>query len=1772
MNGLTLRISGSNSKKIKGSLSFNPVIISDNLIAKTDAENLLHKNFHAINNVDEQLTILKEYLNECDELPQSLLVKAFLNAEVKHPVKCFIARYITKNSHLQEPFAKVLSKEILSHVLGNNNDDKGYLDFVPKIASCIENFPAGAMAVKEIDLKLSEYLTKCLQNCIDTLRSLKSLSPTGKNEIYDLAHLSLRLLLHIVQKVHCENVASMMPLFNTIKHNVKALLFEEDVPMDTKSVSGILLVSMHIIENGSNSWIEREIFEILKSNKENRGFGDLIENDSAKLSLYSALVTVVAAEELFSENVNNDSALIVLTNNIIDIGESTITSSTFTLGVTRTLVQTSRALPKAPDSILGGKLVDRLLTFVWSHLEHHMDSVRHLTAQILANIVKYCTALKKGGDDKALDGLFTALSRLDQCRKSYYVSLTSLTLELGARCILQRFPDVVRDVIAALDIQAVQASATTTLETLLQKHSKESTSEITYDVWVKPILERVTTQTLDSAVLNILEGLLLRAVKLDEDLMSFLLPYIKELPSADLKCVLMLLSVARKSESGARAGRSEDQWRGLVPYEVLEMAASDAADEVRSLSLSLVVESRRTTEAFSPRELGLVRRHLALSANAQQPDARQQTLALIKKFVRRLEDSYKVLRRQKLESGYYLAFVDDLRGMCYGFLIPGVNYGRRHVSLQVLVWCENATFEGYRRTWKPEYVLRLMMHLEDSYESNKSFALEILNLCPVELIESQKCSVGLELGEIFRLASSLKPTDCVSAAYKMKLMRNRLPEDILQGRSIDSPEGVSFALLSDLMALVREQLSVCRRSVVLGARGASMYGALHCALPRAGHARRPDARWSTLVEEVVGTCAEVNAAVACVVNNSSPEGHLPMDSTGVLIYDHGNSANVTLEDGRPVTAQMVLLCAWRSVKEVSLVLGSISSRLSIRGEGQEHGTLSVRQMVLMGEHFTRLLAETKHRGAFEQAYVGFTKLLSRLWRCRRAELHGLPLVWLRALLRQVGGGAGAGGGGEGAVTSRLCPTRRSAGLPFMIQALVATELQVSEQPRCLQECVATLLRLCSEGAPPARVHCSNVLRALVRCAPLQQHVAPYIGDALVLALKGFDGTTWEERNASTLLLSALTARAVGGSRVGGNRAGGVRGGGGGEGSARGRITGRLFFLRYPRLYDFMLEKLNEASQSGEARMKPSLYPILLLLGRLYPSALEGTVSNLKLSGLAKPVAACANAPSLYTRRLAARALAPLVSPHAYIPHIEESLKLIADNRIRRNFCHGLLLQVTTLLENKPDNLVLGEETTVRIKVLINQTMWILEHFASDLPCYLIIDEYTKMINLLIWRFPSLIDRLTVQRIIDNLEMILTPHRKETSLNCGMEVCLANATSLHFIILNKYCGIDDIERLVYKTLYHHNYEVVLATLDYLLVLYEELDIDNKLQEHLDSIARDKKALEYFRKDPNYTRTLYNVLKGAKYLECRYKCLKLLSLEDNTQEYVIRANLIVNTEMSAKMGDEVILTELTRLIESEHENLTHIYLYSLSSFLTKRLMDSNICGRYVLETVRLVFACSSPDNSDKTRSVVVGFLEKNFKTLIELELCDLSEEERFEVRATLWATLVTVLEDDEHILRGRCSRVVTQLVGCGPAVGSRAAQLLRRHVASGRHGLPLLCALALLDFRCQVCLADDADDECRVFDQNEKYNVFLEETVWTVACAEEIKSLCAGEDLCGLVLAQLEEPTFKQTFDRLCGRNVAEFKDLLEGSGNAVTSKVDLFARHLSGQRSSSDFNL
>jgi hypothetical protein len=55
--------------------------------------------------------------------------------------------------------------------------------------------------------------------------------------------------------------------------------------------------------------------------------------------------------------------------------------------------------------------------------------------------------------------------------------------------------------------------------------------------------------------------------------------------------------------------------------------------------------------------------------------------------------------------------------------------------------------------------------------------------------------------------------------------------------------------------------------------------------------------------------------------------------------------------------------------------------------------------------------------------VGFCKLCSKLWRHKSPRLHNLPCLWLKEVMDTITWGK----------STKLCATRRSAGLPFMVQ-------------------------------------------------------------------------------------------------------------------------------------------------------------------------------------------------------------------------------------------------------------------------------------------------------------------------------------------------------------------------------------------------------------------------------------------------------------------------------------------------------------------------------------------------------------------------------------------------------------------------------------------------------------------------------------------------------------------------------------------------------------------
>jgi hypothetical protein len=108
---------------------------------------------------------------------------------------------------------------------------------------------------------------------------------------------------------------------------------------------------------------------------------------------------------------------------------------------------------------------------------------------------------------------------------------------------------------------------------------------------------------------------------------------------------------------------------------------------------------------------------------------------------------------------------------------------------------------------------------------------------------------------------------------------------------------------------------------------------------------------------------------------------------------------------------------------LSLILLLIFCTLCYVLHSHVESLLTEKQVLAIGSHLATLLVETKHRGAFEQAYVGFCKLCGKLWKHKSPRLHNLPCLWLKELMDTITCGKG----------TKLCATRRSAGLPFMVQ-------------------------------------------------------------------------------------------------------------------------------------------------------------------------------------------------------------------------------------------------------------------------------------------------------------------------------------------------------------------------------------------------------------------------------------------------------------------------------------------------------------------------------------------------------------------------------------------------------------------------------------------------------------------------------------------------------------------------------------------------------------------
>ncbi|XP_053167596.1 thyroid adenoma-associated protein isoform X5 [Hemicordylus capensis] len=800
----------------------------------------------------------------------------------------------------------------------------------------------------------------------------------------------------------------------------------------------------------------------------------------------------------------------------------------------------------------------------------------------------------------------------------------------------------------------------------------------------------------------------------------------------------------------------------LVSVGCIKQGLVHQHDQVRIDALGLLCESHRSTEIISIEEMQLIEFFIKYNLNSQSPAVRQQICSLLKKlFCRIYESSQTVHKMQQMKSKQgplkqsimwdplttlqqYKDFMSSLCGILFEALFPGSSHPTRFIALTLLgiiagifPISEGQSQELFQiaQEFGPTRVQTLLHCFASTFEEVKILAFELLmKLHPAlsYLQDSEKLQPLFQVA--MQLSTSIKPYDCVTASYLLNFLIHR--KDLLKvcfknnpllgtfqpdedmfahpDISADPVEENTLAVIKHLLETVEEEIFQAEKSLLQAAASFPMYGRVHCItgalhqLPLNNLTRILE--WKEIVAKLILMSYKLSAVVSPVVQSSSPEGLIPMDTDSdtserlqlilceiqpcdtnnyfsevKLLKEHcridcvKESAEHICPENRgkeqqtcDVTAQMVLICCWRSMKEISLLLGKLCQLLPLQNlSGCSDALITVEQVQDIGEYFKYHLLKSRHRGAFELAYAGFVKLTEVLSRCNNESLNKLPQWWLYNVLEEIK---------SSDPSSKLCATRRSAGIPFYIQALLASEPKRGKTD-LLNMTMKELISLASpSGVLPStvpQVHALNILRALFKDTRLGENIIPYVADGMRAAVLGFTSSVWAVRNSSTLLFSTLITRIFGVKR------------GKDENSKKNRMTGREFFTRFPNLYPFLLSQLEVTaktmdSKTGELKLHPSLFLLLLILGKLYPSPMDGTYSALSMAPFVPFILRCGHSPVYRSREMAGRALVPFIMM-SQVPQTVSSLLTglpdCTDPCVRQNAIHGTLLQVFHLLQS-----------------------------------------------------------------------------------------------------------------------------------------------------------------------------------------------------------------------------------------------------------------------------------------------------------------------------------------------------------------------------------------------------------------------------------------------------------------------------------------------------------
>ncbi|CAB3374146.1 Hypothetical predicted protein [Cloeon dipterum] len=1340
---------------------------------------------------------------------------------------CFFALYLLLDyqGHVKNAFFKLLDQKYKSDEMCVINIQlfSKYIESA-RATSFDQTYAAGTVLHVAKSLPFAaKIILPCWSVVFQFLHSGVQIHRKNFQDCSNLAAIEQQIFfsgLHILTQatVAIFQVANKSSSFKLGRDDSMAELYDElvgilnnpptQLPSDTINSCAMALILCYdrLHEEVDNKDKILEILRVILSESRSVGKISKLTNCSiaVKFSLSAALLGVYNVEELSNFTFEGEPALLKIFEFLSDFSGRSSESSVILSGC-RAIAALGKLLPQAATMCpeLSKFLLPKANDHCVVYLEHHMDSVRHATKAFLSSLLSACQ-----NNENLISEVACSFKQLPSDSKAKFFGVAALGNHVGATIVLHWFPNLVEWLLLSLKDKSLAPHASSTLESLMQSHIDDGVSvELWCNTWITPVITLMPCPEL--------EPVLSKAVQIRPQMIPFIVDICSAKLSTDasssestnhLKILLSCLKMAKKHSKV-----DPNTWMEAIGLQHLTFALCHSDDDVRLAALAFITESRRITEPLNAIALTSLLTGFKYCGDTDAPATCHAALSILKKLFARLASSIKAVLKNDEGKEAYLNFACQFCNNAFSDLFPGSSLCRRSFSLQALILFRD-TFSGlepWSALWHSvltqDNAKVLMGCLTDSYEANKTTASDLLKSFPASSLGFNNSGALEELlDKCVQLAESHRPPDCTNAACVLSLIVScKELEQTLQ--ELSHSKASSCLIVSQrLINRLELQLQVAKKSILKASDCGPMYGTLFCIRSliliqdlRLMSSGTESHLWKLLIKKLIGLCFEMNATVAPIVNSSSPEGHLPMDFETDL---PGDVESLSLGDddvaAPRVTAQMVLLCAWRTVKEVSLTLGDLAAKAPASSSDQY--LLSNEQLLMIGEHFTALLCETKHRGAFEQAYVGFCKLCAWLWKVPSGELPQLPSKWLDEVMSSV---AGKGSSGSSINLSKLCTTRRSAGVPFIVQALITTELEVRTKPECFHKTVTMLLVLAKQSGSEGQLHALNILRALFRSAHLGEHVAPYVSEGFIVAINAFKSSNWAERNAATLLFSSLMSRVFGVKHTPGHE----------DLPRKNRMTGRIFFRLYPDLFGLLSSELQSVSFSIKEGNEAagSLYPVLLLLARLYPSSLEGTDSALNLLSLLDYVSVCTASPVMHTRVLAAKALVPLVEPqqaHAYIL----SLNLTPQPQ---NSLHGILLQLSKLIKEIHPS----EDVIQAAEMKVKEGLYLLQ---PDHKIHVTKGAFIEFVTA----FAAKLDGTTLKNISETVIKHLPHVLNDQENQFGSAITKQNAARLWLRLVSQVNDFSHIEEILNILLQHPLPDVVHEACNFIVVHTSESDME------------------------------------------------------------------------------------------------------------------------------------------------------------------------------------------------------------------------------------------------------------------------------------------------------------------------------------------------------------